>query len=77
MKEYLATLNDAAFGAATEVQPKFVSPSDPAAQWTGALKGPAFFAYADNYLIDVQYGVIVDVRHRALSARPRWVPPER
>ena len=61
VKEYLATLNDAAFGAATEVQPKFVSPSDPAAQWTGALKGPAFFAYADNYLIDVQYGVVVDV----------------
>ena len=60
-KEYLATLNDAAFGAATEVQPKFVSPADPAAQWTGALKGPAFFAYADNYLIDVRYGVIVDV----------------
>jgi len=61
VKEYLATLNDAAFGAATEVQPKFVSPSDPAAQWTGALKGPVFFAYADNYLIDVRYGVIVDV----------------
>jgi hypothetical protein len=61
VKEYLATLNEAAFGAATDVQPKFVSPSDPAAQWTGALKGPAFFAYADNYLIDVQYGVIVDV----------------
>jgi hypothetical protein len=61
VKEYLATLDDAAFGAATEVLPKFVSPSDPAAQWTGALKGPAFFAYADNYLIDVQCGVIVDV----------------
>jgi transposase len=61
VKEYLATLNDAAFGAATEVQPKFVSPSDPAAQWTGALKGPAFFAYADNYLIDVRFGVIIDV----------------
>jgi transposase len=61
VKEYLATLNEAAFGAATDVQPKFVSPSDPAAQWTGALKGPAIFAYADNYLIDVQYGVIVDV----------------
>ena len=61
VKEYLATLNDAAFGAATEVEPKFVSPADPAAQWTGALKGPAFFAYADNYLIDVQVGVIVDV----------------
>jgi transposase len=61
VKDYLATLDDAAFGAATEVVPKFVSPSDPAAQWTGALKGPAFFAYADNYLIDVRFGIIVDV----------------
>jgi transposase len=61
MKEYLATLDDAAYGAATEVTPKFVSPSDPAAQWTGAMRGPAFFAYADNYLIDVKFGVIVDV----------------
>ena len=43
----------------TEVEPKFVSRSDPTAQWTGALKGPAFFAYADNYLIDVQFGIIV------------------
>jgi transposase len=61
VKEYLATLNDAAFGAASDVTPKFVSPSDPAAQWTGAMRGPAFFAYADNYLIDVKFGVIVDV----------------
>ena len=61
MREYLATLDDAAFGAASDVTPKFVSPSDPAAQWTGAMRGPAFFAYADNYLIDVKYGVIVDV----------------
>jgi len=62
MKEYLATLDDAAFGAASEVTPKFVSPSDPAAQWTGAMRGPAFFAYADNYLIDVKFGVIMDVK---------------
>ena len=41
--------------------PKFVSPSDPAAQWTGALRNAAFFAYADNYLIDVKFGVIMDV----------------
>ena len=61
VKEYLATLDDAAFGAATEVMPKFISPSDPAAQWTGAMRGPAFFAYADNYLIDVKFGVIMDV----------------
>ena len=61
VKEYLATLDDAAFGAASEVTPKFVSPSDPAAQWTGAMRGPAFFAYADNYLVDVKFGVIMDV----------------
>ena len=61
MKEYLATLDDATFGAASAVTPKFVSPSDPAAQWTGAMRGPAFFAYADNYLIDVKFGVIMDV----------------
>ena len=61
MQEYLATLDDAAFGAASDTTPKFVSPSDPAAQWTGAMRGPAFFAYADNYLIDVKFGVIMDV----------------
>jgi len=60
-KEYLATLDDAAFGAASPVTPKFISPSDPAAQWTGAMRGPAFFAYADNYLIDVKFGIIMDV----------------
>jgi transposase len=61
VKDYLAKLDDAAFGAASDVVPKFVSPSDPAAQWTGALRGPAFFAYADNYLIDTDNAVIVDV----------------
>jgi hypothetical protein len=25
------------------------------------MRGPAFFAYADNYLIDVKFGVIMDV----------------
>ena len=60
-REYLATSDDAAFGAASPVTPKFVSRSDPAAQWTGAHKGHAFFAYAANYLIDTDHGVIVDV----------------
>jgi hypothetical protein len=43
------------------VTPKFISLSDPAAQWTDAHKGHAFFAYANNYLIDTDHGVIVDV----------------
>ena len=59
--EYLAVLDDAAFGAATEVTPKFISPTDPAARWTAAAGGPACYAYCDNYLIDVEHAVIVDV----------------
>jgi transposase len=59
--EYLAVLDDAAFGAATEVAPKFISPADPAARWTGAHGGQAFFAYSTNYLIDTDHAIIVDV----------------
>lgn len=59
--EYLAVLDDAAFGSATPVTPKFISPADPASRWTGANKGLAFFAYATNYLIDLDHAVIVDV----------------
>src|SRR3974390_3245679 len=59
--EYLAVLDDAAFGAATEIVPKFISPVDPAARWTGAHGGQAFFAYSTNYLIDVENAIIVDV----------------
>ena len=42
VQEYLAVLDDAAFGAASEVTPKFISPADPAARWTGAHGGQAF-----------------------------------
>jgi transposase len=61
VREYLDTLDEAAWGAASDKTPKFISFSDPAAQWTGAHKGHAFFAYADNYLIDLKAAVIVDV----------------
>jgi transposase len=42
--EYLETLDDAAFGASTDAVPKFISPVDPAARWTGADGGAAYFA---------------------------------
>ena len=51
--------------------PKFAEPSDLAAQWTGAMRGPAFFAYADNYLIDVSFGAIVDVETSRAVAKPK------
>src|SRR5580704_3194506 len=61
VEEYMAVLDDAAFGAATDVVPKFLSPADPAARWTGAHGGQAFFAYSTNYLIDADNAIIVDV----------------
>jgi hypothetical protein len=59
--EYLAVLDDAAFGGATPVEPKFVSPTDPAARYTAAANAPAVYAYSDNYLIDLKHAVIMDV----------------
>jgi transposase len=61
VEEYLAVLDDAAFGAATEVTPKFIAPADPTARWTAAHRRPAFFAYSANYLIDTDNAIIVDV----------------
>jgi len=61
VEEYLAVLDEAAFGAATPVTPKMLSPSDPASRWTGADGGLAYFAYCTNYLIDLDHAVIVDV----------------
>jgi hypothetical protein len=69
--EYLAVLDDAAFGAATEVTPKFISPADPAARWTGAHGGQAFFAYAANYLVDLTMGSSWTSRRPPPSAKPR------
>jgi Transposase domain (DUF772) len=44
-----------------ETMRKNISITDPAAEWTCAPGGPAFFAYSTNYLVDVWAGVIVDV----------------
>jgi transposase len=60
-RRVLAVLDDAAFGAATEIVPKFISPAHPVARWIGAHRGQAFFAYSTNYLIDVKNAIIVDV----------------
>src|SRR5438132_382253 len=79
VEEYLAVLDDAAFGAASEVIPKFIAPADPATRWTAAHRGPAFFAYSNNYLIDVENAIIVDVeattaiRQAEMTAAKRMV----
>jgi len=61
VKAYLDVLDDAAFGTTSEVEPKFMSHSDPASQWTAAHKGPEFFSYSTNNLINTDHSVIVDV----------------
>lgn len=66
VQDYLANFDNPAWGAASDVVPKFVAPADPAAQWTGALRNAAFFADAENYLVDVKFGIILD----AEASRP-------
>lgn len=45
LREYLEVLDEAAFSAASEVQPKIASHSYPASQQAAARKGFAFFSY--------------------------------
>ena len=59
--EYLSVLDDAAFGGATPVEPKAISPTDPAARYTASANSVAAYAYSDNYLIDLKHAVIMDV----------------
>ena len=71
-EEYLDTLDDAAFGAATPVKPKAISPADPAARLTGANGDRPFFAYSTYYLVDLDHAVIVDVHLRRSLAEVRF-----
>lgn len=55
----------------TQTAARNISPTDPAAQWTAAPGGPAFYAYSTNYLIDLSAGIIMDV-----EATPAHRTPE-
>ena len=59
--EYLSVLDDAAFSGATPVEPKVISPTDPAARYTASANSVAGYAYSDNYLIDLKHAVTMDV----------------
>ena len=69
LERHVPEIDDAAFGGAPEVTPKFIAPSDPATRWTAAHCGPAFFAYSANCLIDVDNAIIVDVEATTASVR--------
>lgn len=78
VREYLEALDD---DASAEATPKRISLTDPQSRWTGALGGPAFFAYSTNYLIDTAHGVILDVEatpaHRTAEVDSTKVMVER
>jgi transposase len=68
VREYLAGLEESApkysespTPTNAETLPKRISLTDPAARYTAAPGGPAFFGYSTNYLIDLHAGIIVDV----------------
>jgi len=64
VREYLAGLEQE---NPSDITSKAISLTDPAASWTAAPGGPAFYAYSTNYLIDLKAGIIVDVEASAVS----------
>lgn len=70
VREYLEALDS---NPVAERSTRKVSMTDPAARWTAAPGGPAFYAYSTNYLVDTEAGVIVDVEatpaHRSLEVQ--------
>jgi len=65
VREYLDALDEADLPSGKT--PKKVSSTDPAASWTAAPGGPAFYAYSTNYLIDLKAGIVVDVKASAVN----------
>jgi len=65
VREYLAALEETNDLGTPR---KSISLTDPAASWTCAPGGPAFFAYSTNYLIDLKAGIIVDVEASAVNS---------
>jgi transposase len=64
VREYIAALQEENDPC---TPPKAISLTDPAASWTSAPGGPAFFAYSTNYLIDLKAGIILDVEASAVN----------
>lgn len=61
VREYLAALDETAEPNPDRKVPKVISPSDPSSAWTAKANKRVQFGYGLNYLIDIEYAVIVDV----------------
>ena len=58
--EFLSALNDEDSDADRK-PPKVISPVDPCSAWTAKANKRVQFGYGLNYLIDIEYAIIVDV----------------
>ena len=58
--EFLGALDDEDLDADRKV-PKAISPVDPCSAWTAKANKRVQFGYGLNYLIDIEYAVVVDV----------------
>jgi hypothetical protein len=68
VREYIEALETD--NAPTGQSTRKISPTDPAASYTAAPGGPAFFAYSTNYLIDTDHGIIMDVEPSTANRTP-------
>jgi len=68
----MAVLDNGAFGAATEVTPVHLAADR--RRWTGAHGGQASLLF-DNYLIDVDNAIIVDVEATTAIRQRKCSPP--
>ncbi len=59
VREYLEALDED--GSQADSSERKVSATDPAATYTAAPGGPAFYGYSTNYPVDTDHGIIVDV----------------
>jgi len=68
VREYIEALE--ADNTPTGKSTRKISPTDPAASYTAAPGGPAFYAYSTNYLIDTDHGIIMDVEPSTANRTP-------
>ena len=68
VREYLEALEEG--DSPLDEANRRLSATDPGASYTAATSKPAFYAYSNNYLVDVKAGMIVDVEATPANRTP-------
>jgi hypothetical protein len=70
--EYLSVLDDAAFSGATPVEPKVISPTDPAARYTASANSVAGYAYPDDLIFREPRSLHLSVLQDRPDSKSPW-----